>query len=130
MHLQNSKITKEICTQRLLVTFPEFSGLLKEWRTAWKGSDFFYMELSLFADYMTKMNQEEVSKAFALIEELIKMGDAYVSTAICTGLLESIANLLDDTKLDFMTVSRFIGPESKKYLKAWDEFCGIKTKWS
>jgi hypothetical protein len=91
------------------------------------------MDLGEFSHYTSKLlmrnksqDQNELKEIFNYIEYLLQFGDDEVKNAAATCFLETISNQVPDIKpSNFVPL---LGKESKEYLKAWDEFTGVKTE--
>ncbi len=90
---------------------------------------------STFSDYIAdnlKENNVRIDfvKVFDFVEMLLKEGDQETQDSAATCFLENLINFtssLDDT-LPPKTFVHLLGPESRAYCKAWDEFTGVKTE--
>lgn len=86
--------------------------------------------MSTFADFVKEriVNAEssEVARIFDLIEHLLVFGDEDVQTAATTCCLENILNVTP-SKIPPERFVRFLGPKSREFCRAWDEFTGITT---
>ena len=71
---------------------------------------------------------QEIKEIFLLIEFFISGGNQSVQNAAATCFLENLINATSWGTLKPETFLCYLGPESKKYCKAWDEFTGVKTE--
>jgi hypothetical protein len=71
--------------------------------------------------------KKEIKNIFNLIERLIKQGNNIVKDAANTCFLENLINYTSAGRLEPEQFIHYLGPESKAYCKAWDEFTGVKT---
>lgn len=72
--------------------------------------------------------KQEIKEIFSLIEFFIKEGNQTVQDAAATCFLENLINYTSAGTLKPETFLCYLGPESKAYCKAWDEFTGVKTE--
>ena len=87
-------------------------------------SCFSHYIIDLIADDSKNNHQKEIELTFIFIEKLMNEGTEEVQEAAATCFLE---NLLNAVSWDTILASSFVpllGPESKKYCRAWDEFTG------
>lgn len=80
-----------------------------------------------FGAALNKLSTEDIRAMGELTEELMTTGDEMTQTVIATGFLESLLGQASGGLLDFRKIVWAIGPESRKYCRAWDEFTGVKT---
>ena len=72
--------------------------------------------------------KKEIKDIFALIEIFMNKGNQDVQDAAATCFLENLINYTSAGRLKPESFLCYLGPESKKYCKAWDEFTGVKTE--
>lgn len=125
-------ITKEKCIEIILNKFP---GFQMHWEQHCKnyGGIGLCMDLSAFSFYTmsllkknTTSERKELQEIFDHIEHLLNFGDKDVQDAAATCFLENISNRTPS--IPASSFVPFLGKESKAYLKAWDEFIGLKTE--
>jgi hypothetical protein len=125
-------INRRICMELILETDPGFiddwDSHLEEWKD-WKGLPITACsDLSAFADYIdsqiTSNQMIPLEPIFNLIEKLMIEGDEEVRTAVATCFLESLQNM--NTPQDIWVP--LLGPQSREYCKAWDDFTGVQTE--
>lgn len=121
--------------QAILEKFPEFNLAWQEHLEWWEGENRpgLCTDMSAFSGYVltlleNKANSEYLRSIFLFIEQLMVEGDDDVQTAAATCFLENIINSTGWEKIPASTFVEFLGEESKKYCKAWDEFTGVKTE--
>jgi hypothetical protein len=66
-----------------------------------------------------------LGEVFRFVERCMSE-DEEMGTATTTCFLENLMNRVPET-LDPSTFVPLLGPESRAYCRAWDEFCGTKT---
>lgn len=72
-------------------------------------------------------NREKTREVFSLIELFLNKGDKDVKDAATTNFLENLINYTSSGRLKPEQFIHYLGPKSKAYCKAWDEFTGVKT---
>ena len=72
-------------------------------------------------------NDSKTKSMFDLIEYLILNGDKQLQDAVKTSVLEGLINYSSSGRLKPEQFIHYLGPKSKAYCKAWDEFTGVKT---
>jgi hypothetical protein len=65
------------------------------------------------------------ARVFDFMEKLLVEGDQDMQNLVATGFLEGIMSCADESR-NYQWVD-LLGPESRAYCKAWDDFCGCKT---
>lgn len=66
------------------------------------------------------------SKLFVYIENALNSPDENLNNAVATCFLESLIQKYPQYKPE--NALKFLGPKSKSYCKAWDEFNNVKTE--
>ncbi|WP_121254268.1 hypothetical protein [Nocardioides ferulae] len=61
-------------------------------------------------------------RVFEVVEQHLVSGPEPVRSAVATGLLEQVASALSSGRADPALVARLLGPQSRAYLDAWDDF--------
>lgn len=64
----------------------------------------------------------DMAAIFGLIEALLVDGDEQVSTAAATCFLEDLLNNADAGQIDYDWFMPWLGPASRRYCDAWDDF--------
>lgn len=72
---------------------------------------------------------EAAEAVFGLIEEVLRTGSEPIRTAVATGLLEALAGDLDRGVVTQEQLAPLLGPESRAYLRAWDEYTLGHSRW-
>lgn len=73
-------------------------------------------------------NFESFPRIFDFVEYLMVHGNQDVQDGVATCFLENLINTASHGKFAATSFIKFLGPESRDYCKAWDEFCGAKTE--
>lgn len=74
------------------------------------------------ARLLSSLDPDDAAQAFGVIEHYLARADDELSTGIATGLLEALANAVSDGRLSGQTLAGLLGPESRTYIDAWDQF--------
>jgi hypothetical protein len=78
-------------------------------------------------DLLNAGETENCAGIFVFLEQLMTEGDEEVQTAVATCLLENLINSAAADRIAADAVVPLLGPASRKYCKAWDEFTGAIT---
>lgn len=70
---------------------------------------------------------EYIKKIFDFVEDMILRSNEDVSDAFKGHFLEYVINHVPDV-IPLKTFVELLGPESKAYCKAWNDFCGIQME--
>jgi hypothetical protein len=139
-------ISKKNCIGLISDKFPEFQLLWDSYQSEYTeivgglfGATPFKIEdricggMITFSDYVSKLlisnktKPDQINEIFSFIEHLFTNGDEDVKNAIATCFLENILNKIPD-KIDPKRFVPYLGPNSRDYCRAWDEFCGVQTE--
>ncbi len=126
--------------------FPEFAPIWNSYKleyeisseeifgiTPFWGDTSFAGGMSKFSDYVINLliqknpNPSLIEEIFTYIEFLLVNGDEDVQTVVATCFLENILNVTPE-QIDPKRFVAYLGIESRKYCRAWDEFTGVKTE--
>jgi hypothetical protein len=118
--------------EQILSVVPEFAARLATYRDDWaQDQPGFYLEMAefgrFFCEVAEKLSDEQKSAIFGLVEQLVRNGDDEVGTAATTCFLENLQNYSSAGRINANHFAPFLGPESRAYCKAWDEFTGVST---
>lgn len=119
--------------QLILKNFPNFEVEWQEHLAWWDGDPAgLSNDMAAFSRYvlgLLKKNQhnEETQEIFIFVEKLLIEGDEAVGNAAATCFLENLINAISWGRVPANFIY-LMGPESKKYCKAWDDFTGVKTE--
>ena len=126
-------LTREEALSLVLEGFSGFAPYWEEYRREW--SDWpgeppgFCLEIAEFSRYLAAViageDEGDLPAAFALVERFMVEGDEEVHTAAATCCLENTMNRTPS--LDPARFVPLMGPKSRAYCRAWDEFCGVRT---
>ncbi len=67
-------------------------------------------------------------RLFAFAEQLLNQGSSDVMNAVATCMVEQIWTAAQSGGFDFNEVDPYLGPETWRYLVAWDDFNKSKTE--
>jgi hypothetical protein len=126
-------ISKEECMKIILQEVPEFDehwqAHLKYWGDEEAG---LCNDMSEFSKYAADLIQNgqfaNLPVVFDVAERLMVEGDNEVKDAVATCFLENLLNIAGTEQLDASKFVDLLGPESRAYCKAWDEFTGVYTE--
>ena len=89
-----------------------------------------FPEMIPFCDYVLDViKNEDFAQAENILntaEYLLCHGDESVKNAIATMFLEDLMHAHPD-QINFETIAKYLGKESKGYCRAWDKFTGCRT---
>lgn len=93
------------------------------------------IDLAAYSEFVCErlndFSEEQRLSVFRMAEFLLLNGNDEVKDCVATCFLESICNKIsaDGSKngLDAELVVPYLGEKSREYVRAWDEFTGIKT---
>jgi hypothetical protein len=121
----------------LMELYPDFASIVRKEKQEYEDMKFEYTEHSFFNDltgHTKKLIREErkdnIKELMGIAEILLEHGSEDVKNAVATCYIENLVNTASDEKEKAVTYETFIpylGPKSKEYCKAWDEFTGCKT---
>lgn len=77
-----------------------------------------------FADHGAELTSERKQRVLGILEEVLRSGSEHDSTAVATGFFEALLNAWDKG-FDLQAIWEYVGPESRAYCLAWNEFTGI-----
>jgi hypothetical protein len=125
-------VTRDQCIQTILERFPGFAD---RWRThrEWWGDDEAGLcnDVAAFGDYIADQIKagfvDHLPAMMAFLEELLVEGDEEVQTAVTTCCLENLLNYCSAGRIQAESFTHLLGPKSRAYCKAWDEFTGVET---
>ena len=81
---------------------------------------------TVFADQAAQHTSEQKKRVLGILEEVQRSGSEYDSTAVATGFFEAFLNAWDKG-FDLQAVWEYVGPESRAYCLAWNEFTVVPT---
>ena len=125
-------ISRDTWAGLVLRECPNFETYWADYQDYWAraGSPGVCLEISAFGDFVkdriVEGDSDEIARLFQLIEHLIAFGDGDVRNAAMTCCLENILNVTP-SQLPAERFVRFLGPKSREFCRAWDEFTGVKT---
>lgn len=124
------KITLE---ESLIFLKEKFPGFIPYWETEsinWDEQGII-SQMEPFARYTIDIiktnNLTEIKKIFTAVEFLICNGTQTVQDGMATVYLEYLMSK-DSDEIQFTTFAKYLGENSIGYCRAWDKFCGVKTK--
>lgn len=126
-------ITRRDCISWILTRVP---GFQKRWQAHldyWQGEEAgLCNDIAEFSDYAVELiknrRTSEIRAVFELVENLMVEGDDTVKDAAATCFLENLLNQASAGNTSSSAFVDLLGPESRAYCKAWDEFTGVQTE--
>jgi hypothetical protein len=117
------------CIDELLKNFQDFKDAWKAHKRYWAGGKRSVgIDLNAFIDFISdkleKKENYDYKKVFDFIEKLVVTGDEAVGTAATTMFLEGLVNMSSNGCFPSRSFTKYLGPESKSYCIAWDDFMG------
>ena len=70
----------------------------------------------------------DFSQLFLYLEEVLVGDDEKAADAVATCFLENLINKSSHGEFSSLKFVKLLGPESREYCKAWDEFTGATTE--
>lgn len=120
--------------KRLLKTYPDFYQPIVKDAEDWIMEDGHMLVVLLFMSLGSVIRNKTIAleldrfeEVFALMEEFAASGDEALSTAVCTGFLESVFNYGDGYDPKFLAC--LLGRDSRAYMKEWERFNGFDPSW-
>ena len=117
----------------VLREFPQFSKSWQDYLAQWaseSGTRGICSDVRCYGNFVEELilhaPEHDVARAFQLIEHFLVFGDEDVDNAFCTCCLENILNVTP-SRIPAERYVRFLGPKSREFCRAWDEFTGVKT---
>lgn len=80
----------------------------------------------VFGERSAEFSHEQSRRVLRLLEQVQAEGSAQDGTAVATGFFEALLNTWDKG-FDLRSVWADMGPKSRAYCHAWNEFTGIET---
>ena len=79
---------------------------------------------SLVEEAGDKLSIQDIVEIFQWVERILVDGTETEKDAVATGFLEAVAAAID-RRPEHRWILNHIGLAARKYLMAWDEFCGL-----
>jgi hypothetical protein len=79
------------------------------------------------ADRLSRGPAPELSPVFEYVESKLDDEDSEVSNAATTCFLENLMNRVPELIAPSSLVP-LLGPKSREFCRAWDEWCGVRTE--
>jgi hypothetical protein len=71
---------------------------------------------------LDQLTAEQQQAVFDVVEQHLAGGSQLMRDAVATGLLEAVASEVSSGRLDGPRLAALLGPQSRAYLDAWDQF--------
>jgi len=116
----------------LLERFPGFSERWQAHLEYWAGEEAgLCNDVSEFGRYIRDLvacgETQALPAIFNLLEQLLVEGDSDVQDAVATCCLENLLNYFSAGAIPAESLVHLVGPQSRAYCQAWDEFTGVQT---
>ncbi len=125
------KITGKNCIKLIKDNFPNFISYWNIYINDFGSDNGLTVQMIPFCDYtidiIKSKNEKEIKKIFEFVEFLLCNGNESVQSAITTSFLEYLMSK-DPDEIQFASFAKYLGKNSIRYCRAWDEFTGVKTK--
>lgn len=79
------------------------------------------------ADRLSRGRDPALKEVFDYVESKLTEDDSEVDNAATTCFLENLMNRVP-TKIEAQYLIPLLGPKSRQFCRAWDEWCGVKTE--
>lgn len=129
---ENATIDATAAIQQLLATATHIRSqhelLINEWQPDAPPLTIVFSSAGrALCSQISNLLDPEIATLWQAVERLIVHGDSAVKNAVTTGLLELVLGEASAGRFDMKLITKYLGPETKAYCKAWDEFTGCKT---
>lgn len=130
-------ITRDKAPQIIVKAFPDFeqSEYWKEYLDEWPEEPSTCRLMTCFSSYVygllknSLVETSELKRIFDFVEDLMVYGSNEVQEGAATCFLENLINTASHGgTFKASSFIPYLGTESVKYCRAWDEFCGVKTE--
>jgi hypothetical protein len=126
--------TAETIKAELTSLCPDFAAAWEDERELWTADDGSFTVHGVFAvfshyvaDRLIRGADPALKKVFDYVESKLTGDDSVVDNAACTCFLENLMNRVPETIPPSQLVP-LLGPKSREFCRAWDEWCGMKTE--
>jgi hypothetical protein len=117
----------------LMVLRPDFTEMWADEAYLWEDNKGNFSPCGIFAvfsHYMAEVlnasKHQSVGDVFEFVEDCMHQSND-MATGVATCFLENLMNRTPG-KIDPDSFIPLLGPRSREYCRAWDDFCGVKTK--
>ena len=124
----------ETIKAELVALCPDFAAVWDDECDLWTSDDGSFTVHGVFgvfshyiADRLTRRADPELRKVFEYVESKLADDDSEVGNAACTCFLENLMNRVPET-IPPRHIVPLLGPKSRQFCRAWDQWCGMKTK--
>ena len=118
---------------RMAATSPVLAALHQSMKAEWVPDDppntllFSAFGRALCCD-IEHLTPSQLKTSWETVEDLAISGSSEVRNAVATGLIEAVLSESSSGRFNVASVIPLLGPATRAYCKAWDEFTGCKTE--
>jgi hypothetical protein len=124
----------ETIKTELISLCPEFAAVWNRQCDLWTADDGSFTVhgvFAVFSDYIAdrlgRAADPDLLRVFEYVESKVTDDNSDVDNAACTCFLENLMNRVPET-IPPQHLVPFLGPKSRRFCRAWDEWCGVKTQ--
>ena len=114
----------------VLAVLPEFGPALEQYRSDWVETPSLCADFTALTQFVTDRIEggqtDGLEALFACLEPLVA-GGGEVGDAVATCFLENLLNVTPQ-RIPARVWIPLLGPASRKFCRAWDQFTGVKTE--
>ena len=126
-------LTKQNLMNRILERFPDFQAKWQAHLDYWEGDEAgLCNDVAAFSQYVVGLikegNLDGLGAIFQMVEQVMDEGDPTARDAIATCFLENLINQASAGNIPYSAFVGLLGPRSRAFCKAWDEFTGVPTE--
>jgi hypothetical protein len=119
--------------RRMATTSPVLATVLQVMRAEWAPDD--PPNTLLFSAFgrtlcceIKSLTPSQLKASWKAVEDLAVNGSSEVQNAVKTGLIEAVLSESSSGRFNVASVTQLLGPSTRAYCKAWDDFTGCKTE--
>lgn len=125
-------IAQDRCMEEIVAAVPEFGPAwqahLAYWDDEAAGLSNDVTEFAgFFVDSADTLPEERRREILALAERLLEEGDEAVKDAVATCFLETLLNAASGGEIAAERFVPHLGPQSRAFCRAWDEYTDVRT---
>jgi hypothetical protein len=124
----------EAIKKELISLCPDFAKVWNDECCLWTGEGGLFTVHGVFAvfshyisDRLASGTDPNLRIVFEYVESKLTDDNSEVDDAACTCFLENLMNRVPET-IPPQRLVPFLGPKSRRFCRAWDQWCGVKTE--